>query len=99
MYWNVLLRLDRPTSPMPPPFEQPSERHDFWVYEIDIAPQSAHPLQTIELKLRHVRGQIPAGSEPTLFVETDISRQPLTFPPSLLALLVDMGCGLEVHSD
>lgn len=97
MIQNVLLRLDRVSGVPHPPFEKPHPRMNFWVYEIVIPPISKNPMQVIQKKISEIKNQIPPRSGPTLFIEHTSSHPVFRIPASLITLLAELDCSLEIY--
>ena len=94
---NALLRLDRVSGVARPPFEQPNPKMNFWVFEIAIPPKSKNPIQIIQKKISDIRDQIPPRCTPTLFIEHTSSDPIFRIPESLIVLLAEIDCSLEMY--
>jgi len=97
MISNALLRLGRVAGLPTPPFEKPSPRKAFWVFEIAIPKKSKRPIQIIEKKISEVTKMIPVGSSRRLFIEYSGQALVLSIPESLIILLGEIDCSLEIY--
>ena len=96
MISNALLRLDRASGVATPPFEKPNLKIAFWVFEIAIPEKSKRPIQIIQKKISGIRRMIPEGGSRTLFIEYSERGSVLKIPESLISLLSEIDCSLEI---
>jgi hypothetical protein len=96
MIQNVLLRLDRVSGIAPPPFENPNPKMAFWVLEISIPRKSKNPFNIIQKKISEVSTLIPAHCLRTLHIEHSYADSVFRIPESLISVLAECGCSLEI---
>lgn len=99
---NSLLRIKGVKGDPPVPFEKPSEKADFWVFELTGLPEpltkwQARILPILRRHMRRLTEWRKPGIRFFLHVQTvaPVAMLPAVFEPALLKILSQIDCTLE----
>jgi hypothetical protein len=98
---NSLLRIEKWSAALRPPFERPRDDLDFWVLEIRLpADPTLDKWSRVVIRVlaRHRSTLVrlrKRGARLVLFVETTTRGGPAHFEPTLLSRLATLGIALE----